>query len=85
MNHDEIRRTVRKLCEGFPGPYWRDCDRERRYPVEFVDALTQSGFLAALIPLNSVVRNCRFLPPPRSSRKFKQRAAIARVATRRCM
>lgn len=46
----EIRRAVRALCEEFPGPYWREKDRERGYPSEFVDALTQSGFLAALIP-----------------------------------
>jgi acyl-CoA dehydrogenase len=50
MKHADIREAVRKLCEGFPGPYWRECDRDRRYPAEFVDALTQSGFLAALIP-----------------------------------
>ena len=46
----EIRRAVRALCEEFPGEYWRDKDRERDYPAEFVDALTKSGFLAALIP-----------------------------------
>ncbi|WP_338467880.1 acyl-CoA dehydrogenase family protein [Novosphingobium sp. ZN18A2] len=46
----EIRRAVRALCEGFPGEYWREKDRERAYPGEFVDALTHSGFLAALIP-----------------------------------
>jgi alkylation response protein AidB-like acyl-CoA dehydrogenase len=47
---DDIRRAVRALCEGFPGEYWRAKDRERAYPGEFVDALTQAGFLAALIP-----------------------------------
>ncbi|MEP2736353.1 MAG: acyl-CoA dehydrogenase family protein [Erythrobacter sp.] len=46
----EIRRAVRALCEEFPGDYWREKDRERDYPAEFVDALTKSGFLAALIP-----------------------------------
>ena len=46
----EIRRAVRALCEEFPGEYWREKDRDRAYPAEFVDALTQSGFLAALIP-----------------------------------
>ncbi len=46
----EIRRAVRALCEEFPGEYWREKDRERAYPGEFVDALTQAGFLAALIP-----------------------------------
>jgi alkylation response protein AidB-like acyl-CoA dehydrogenase len=50
MIHADIREAVRKLCEDFPGPYWRNCDRDRRYPAEFVEALTQSGFLAALIP-----------------------------------
>ena len=46
----EIRRAVRALCEEFPGEYWREKDRTREYPAEFVDALTRSGFLAALIP-----------------------------------
>ncbi|MBL94713.1 MAG: Acyl-CoA dehydrogenase fadE12 [Alphaproteobacteria bacterium MarineAlpha3_Bin5] len=47
--HD-IREAVRKLCAGFPGEYWRNLDRERSYPTDFVDALTNSGFLSALIP-----------------------------------
>ncbi|MFZ9396419.1 MAG: acyl-CoA dehydrogenase family protein, partial [Erythrobacter sp.] len=46
----EIRRAVRALCDAFPGEYWREKDRTREYPAEFVDALTRSGFLAALIP-----------------------------------
>ncbi len=46
----EIRRAVQALCAEFPGEYWREKDRERAYPGEFVDALTTSGFLAALIP-----------------------------------
>jgi alkylation response protein AidB-like acyl-CoA dehydrogenase len=46
----EIRRSVRALCAGFPGEYWRAKDRERSYPGEFVTALTEAGFLAALIP-----------------------------------
>jgi acyl-CoA dehydrogenase len=46
----EIRRAVQALCADFPGEYWRDKDRDRAYPAEFVDALTRSGFLAALIP-----------------------------------
>ncbi len=46
----EIRRSVRALCAGFPGAYWRELDRERRYPEAFVRALTDAGFLAALIP-----------------------------------
>jgi acyl-CoA dehydrogenase len=46
----QIRASVRALCAGFPGPYWRRLDRERGYPEEFVAALTKAGFLAALIP-----------------------------------
>ena len=46
----EIRRAVQALCADYPGEYWRAKDRERAYPSEFVDALTHSGFLAALIP-----------------------------------
>jgi acyl-CoA dehydrogenase len=46
----QIRESVRALCANFPGEYWRDLDRERAYPKAFVDALTQAGFLAALIP-----------------------------------
>src|SRR5438128_7083022 len=45
-----IRAAVRALCEKFPGEYWRALDRERTYPTEFVTALTEAGFLAALIP-----------------------------------
>lgn len=46
----EIRDAVRKLCAQFPGEYWRERDRERMYPTEFVQALTQAGFLSVLIP-----------------------------------
>lgn len=47
---DEIRRSVATLCEKFPGEYWREQDRERAYPTEFVKALTDAGFLAVLVP-----------------------------------
>ena len=46
----EIRDAVRKLCAQFPGEYWRERDRERTYPTEFVQALTAAGFLSVLIP-----------------------------------
>jgi len=46
----QIRESVRTLCAKFPGEYWRALDRERAYPTEFVAALTEAGFLAALIP-----------------------------------
>ena len=45
-----IRASVRALCANFPGEYWRALDRERAYPEKFVAALTEAGFLAALIP-----------------------------------
>ncbi|PWC74398.1 acyl-CoA dehydrogenase family protein [Azospirillum sp. TSH64] len=46
----EIRESVRRLCAGFPGEYWRKLDASRTYPTEFVQALTQAGFLSVLIP-----------------------------------
>ena len=46
----DIRASVRALCAKFPGEYWRALDRERAYPAEFVAALTEAGYLAALIP-----------------------------------
>lgn len=46
----EIREGVKALCERFPGEYWRELDRERGYPTAFVKALTEAGYLAALIP-----------------------------------
>jgi len=46
----EIRQGVRRLCARFPGEYWREKDRDRAYPQEFVDALTEAGYLACLIP-----------------------------------
>jgi alkylation response protein AidB-like acyl-CoA dehydrogenase len=49
-DYSDIRREVAKLCGDFPGSYWREKDRDRAYPTEFVDALTQSGFLSVLIP-----------------------------------
>lgn len=49
--HDDIRRAVRAVCSDYPGEYWREKDRTRDYPAEFVDAITKAGFLAALIPV----------------------------------
>jgi hypothetical protein len=50
LDHAEIRDGVRALCTKFPGEYWRALDRERAYPTDFVAALTEAGYLAALIP-----------------------------------
>jgi len=49
-DHRELREPVRALCARYPGAYWREKDRTRAYPEEFVQALTDAGFLAALIP-----------------------------------
>src|SRR5215469_4827042 len=45
-----IREEVGKLCQDFPDTYWQDIDKHEKYPQEFVNALTHSGYLAALIP-----------------------------------
>jgi acyl-CoA dehydrogenase len=47
---EDIREEVRKLCAAFPGEYWRKLDREAAYPADFVKALGDAGYLAALIP-----------------------------------
>ncbi len=46
----EIREPVRALCAKFPGEYWRKLDEAQEYPEEFVKALTNAGWLSALIP-----------------------------------
>jgi acyl-CoA dehydrogenase len=46
---DDLRRAVRELCDGFGTGYWRELEPDR-YPREFVAALTEHGWLAALIP-----------------------------------
>jgi acyl-CoA dehydrogenase len=50
VHHQDIRDAVRNLCGQFPAEYHRKVDDERRYPEEFVTALTNAGWLAALIP-----------------------------------
>ena len=49
-NHHEIRDAIRALCAEFPDEYFRKIDEQRAYPEAFVNALTQAGWLAALIP-----------------------------------
>jgi acyl-CoA dehydrogenase len=49
-SHQDLRAAVRDLCKGFPDSYWRDLDARRAYPDAFVKALTDAGYLAALIP-----------------------------------
>ncbi len=46
----ELRDSVRRVCAGYPGSYWRDKDARSEYPTEFVQEMTKAGYLAALIP-----------------------------------
>ena len=50
LNHVEIRDAVSKLCLKFDGKYWQNCDKNNLYPSEFVNAITEAGYLSALIP-----------------------------------
>ena len=49
-DYPEIRDSVRRICADFPGAYWRQLDEEEAYPSAFVKAMTEAGFLCALIP-----------------------------------
>ena len=49
-DYSHIREEVAKLCQQYPGDYWRQKDKDRAYPSEFVQALGEAGYLAALIP-----------------------------------
>jgi len=49
-NWTDIRTQIRKICTDFPGSYWRGLEDEQAYPTDFVQALTESGYLSALIP-----------------------------------
>mgnify|MGYP003694468347 CR=1 FL=1 len=48
--HHDLRHAIRDLCAAFPDSYWRELDAARAYPDAFVKALTDAGYLAALIP-----------------------------------
>lgn len=50
VTEEELRSGVRELCARFPDEYWRQIDRDEAYPQDFVEALTEAGWLAALIP-----------------------------------
>ena len=50
LNHIEIREAVSKLCNKYDGKYWQNCDRNNSYPKEFVQELTDAGYLSSLIP-----------------------------------
>ncbi|MCP4427217.1 MAG: acyl-CoA/acyl-ACP dehydrogenase [Chloroflexi bacterium] len=46
----DLRQGVRQLCQRYPDEYWRELDKKGAYPTEFVQAMTESGFLSALVP-----------------------------------
>jgi acyl-CoA dehydrogenase len=49
-DYPDIREAVRRICEGFPGSYWREREAREEHPDAFVRALTEAGYLGALIP-----------------------------------
>lgn len=49
-DYPDIRESVRRVCADYPGAYWRKLEENEAYPTEFVRALTQAGYLGALIP-----------------------------------
>ncbi|MFZ0211699.1 MAG: acyl-CoA dehydrogenase family protein [Candidatus Acidiferrales bacterium] len=49
-DHAELRRSVRDLCGQFASKYWQELEEKSGYPEEFIKALTEAGWLAALIP-----------------------------------
>ena len=49
-DYPEIREAVRRVCARFSGEYWRKLDEVEAYPTDFINAMTEAGFLAALIP-----------------------------------
>jgi acyl-CoA dehydrogenase len=48
--HEDLRQGVRKLCARYPDAYWRELDLVEGYPDAFIRAMTEAGYLAALIP-----------------------------------
>ena len=77
-------RRVRRVCERFPNEYWLKLDHEAAYPTEFVNALTEAGYLGALIPEEYGGAGLPLRPPAPSSRRSTSRAATPPPAMRRC-
>ena len=50
QDYPELRDSVQRICAGFPSSYWRELEEKHGYPTEFVRALTEAGYLGALIP-----------------------------------
>src|SRR5579871_1002854 len=79
-DYPELRQSIRKICEKYPGEYWRKLEAEQAYPTEFIAELTAGGFLASLIP-----EEYGGAVPPRSFSKRSTRAGARRAkAMPRC-
>ena len=50
QDYPELREAVARVCKDFPGEYWRELDKASEYPTDFVNAMTEHGYLGALIP-----------------------------------
>ena len=50
LAHQDIRDGISRLCQDFSGDYWQACDKDDAYPLDFVNRLTEEGYLSALIP-----------------------------------
>ena len=50
QDYADLRDAVRRLCSKYPGSYWRGLEKDSSYPTAFIQDLTHSGYLAALIP-----------------------------------
>jgi acyl-CoA dehydrogenase len=48
--YEGLRKGVREVCADFPDAYWRELDARREYPEAFIEAMTERGYLGALIP-----------------------------------
>ena len=49
-DYNDLRNGVKSICKSYPESYWRDLDRKREYPSNFVESLTKAGYLSCLIP-----------------------------------
>lgn len=82
--HADIRNSVRALCGAFPGEYWRELDRNSEYPQAFVKALSDAGFLSALIPEQFGGSGLPLSAAAAILEEFTAMAATARRVMRRC-
>lgn len=80
----DLRSGVRQVCSGFASSYWRDLEPET-YPTQFVEAITQAGFLGALIPEEYGGGGATLTEASVILERSQPRAATRPLATRRCM